>query len=143
MNYSINEKNKRNLVKLLTIFLVILILILLARYFYSLYSKKDNIQYSHNTSDKNQTFYVASDIHYLSEKLTDHGVAFEKYISSGDGKQLNYIDNILNAFITDIKKVKPDFLIISGDLTNNGEKESHLDLADKLKTIEKTVRQSL
>ena len=28
-------------------------------------------------------------------------------------------------------------LILSGDLTNNGEKESHIDIAEKLKEIEK------
>ncbi|WMJ88227.1 metallophosphoesterase [Anaerocolumna sp. MB42-C2] len=137
MNYTINKRKTRNLVRFLTVFLMVLLLILLARYFYFLYFPKDNTQYSRNNSDKDQTFYIASDVHYLSEKLTDHGIAFEKYISSGDGKQLNYIDSILKAFITDIKKTKPDFLIISGDLTNNGEKESHLDLSRNLKTIEK------
>jgi 3',5'-cyclic AMP phosphodiesterase CpdA len=88
-------------------------------------------------SGKDITFYIASDLHYLSNNLTDHGSAFQKYISSGDGKQLEYIDSIVNAFTQEVESKKPDVLILSGDLTNNGEKESHIDIAEKLKGIEK------
>lgn len=84
------------------------------------------------------TFYITSDLHYLSDSLTDKGEAFQKYVSSGNGTQLNYIDEILNAFIYEINSKKPDVLIISGDLTNNGEKKSHMDLARKLDEIEKS-----
>jgi 3',5'-cyclic AMP phosphodiesterase CpdA len=87
-------------------------------------------------SGKDIVFYTATDLHYLSKGLTDNGEAFNKFISSGDGKQLKYIDEIFDAFTYNIKTTKPDVLIISGDLTNNGEKQSHLDLAKKLKTIE-------
>ncbi|MBC7958272.1 MAG: metallophosphoesterase, partial [Vallitaleaceae bacterium] len=54
----------------------------------------------------------------------------------GDGRQLNYVDEIVNAFANDVNKKNPEILIISGDLTNNGEKESHLQLAQKLEDIE-------
>lgn len=81
-------------------------------------------------------FFVATDIHYLSKELTDNGKAYESYVKSGDGKQLNYIDEIVDAFTLDIEKRKPDFLVISGDLTSNGEEKSHLDLAKKLSYIE-------
>ena len=83
------------------------------------------------------TFFVASDTHYLAETLTDNGEAFQEFINSGDGKQLGYIHEIMNAFENDIKEKKPDILIISGDLTSNGEKESHLELAKRLTRIEK------
>lgn len=88
-------------------------------------------------SGKEITFFVASDIHYLSESLTDNGEAFQEFLNSGDGKQLDYIHEIMDAFENDIKKKKPDVLIISGDLTSNGEKESHLELAQRLTQIEK------
>ena len=81
------------------------------------------------------TFLFASDIHYLAKSLTDKGKAFNTFMDSGDGKQLNYIEEIVDAFIVDIKKKKPDVLIISGDLTTNGEKASHIELAKKLKEI--------
>ena len=87
-------------------------------------------------SGQDMTMYVTTDIHYLSESLTDHGRAFEEYVSSGDGKQLNDIEAIINAFSFEVKNKKPDVLIISGDLTNNGEKASHTDLAKKLHIIE-------
>jgi 3',5'-cyclic AMP phosphodiesterase CpdA len=82
------------------------------------------------------TFIQATDIHYLAESLTDKGEAYEKFIKSGDGRQLLYIDEVMEAFTNDIKKKKADVLIVSGDLTTNGEKESHLELSKKLKTIE-------
>jgi 3',5'-cyclic AMP phosphodiesterase CpdA len=89
-------------------------------------------------SGKDITMFVATDIHYLDKKLSDYGEAFEVYAASGDGKQINYVEEIVDAFSRDIKKAKPDILIISGDLTNNGEKENHLMLAKKLINIEKT-----
>lgn len=86
-------------------------------------------------SSKDITFFVATDVHYLAESLTDKGEAYQKFISS-DGRQLNYISEIVDAFSNDIKKKKADVLIVSGDLTTNGEKKSHLEFAKKLKKIE-------
>jgi 3',5'-cyclic AMP phosphodiesterase CpdA len=90
-------------------------------------------------SGKDITMFVATDIHYLAKDLIDNGEAFQTHLSSGDGKQLNYIDEIVSAFAKDINEQKPEILIISGDLTNNGEKESHLKLAEKLKYIEESA----
>ena len=89
-------------------------------------------------SGKDINFFITSDIHYLAKDLTDGGEAFQEFINSGDGKLLNYVEEITNAFTYDIKKKKPDILILSGDLTNNGEKKSHLELAKKLSDIEKS-----
>lgn len=87
-------------------------------------------------SNKHIKFFIATDPHYLSKNLTDGGKAFRNFIETGDGKQLNYIEEIMDAFVYDVKREKPDILIISGDLTNNGEKESHLDFSEKLKKIQ-------
>jgi len=84
------------------------------------------------------TFFITTDIHYLAGDLIHDGDAFQQYLAAGDGKQLNYLDEILEAFIRDIEQKTPDVLIISGDLTNNGEKESHLALARKLGRIEES-----
>jgi 3',5'-cyclic AMP phosphodiesterase CpdA len=88
-------------------------------------------------SGKDITFNITTDLHYLSNDLRDGGKAFKEYEASGNGKELKYIDSLLDAFTYDLKKEKPDVLIISGDLTNNGEKKSHIDLAKKLSIIEK------
>jgi 3',5'-cyclic AMP phosphodiesterase CpdA len=83
--------------------------------------------------------FVATDIHYLAKELNDQGEAYQKYIASGDGKLLHYSTDIVDAFAQDVTKKKPDVLIISGDLTNNGEMESHRELSKKLGEIEKSA----
>jgi 3',5'-cyclic AMP phosphodiesterase CpdA len=89
-------------------------------------------------SGKDINFFVAMDVHYLAESLTDKGEAYQKFITSSDGRQLNYISEIMDAFANDIKKKKADVLIVSGDLTTNGEKKSHMEFAEKLKKIEES-----
>ena len=89
-------------------------------------------------SGKEITMFVATDIHYMSKSLNDFGEAFAAFASSGDGKQINYIEELVDAFAYDIKKKQPDILIISGDLTSNGEKINHQELAGKLQQIEKS-----
>jgi 3',5'-cyclic AMP phosphodiesterase CpdA len=89
-------------------------------------------------SGKDITFFITTDVHYLAESLTDKGEAYEKFASGGDGRQLNYISEIVDAFSNDIKKKKADVLIVSGDLTTNGEKKSHQEFASKLKKIEQS-----
>lgn len=79
---------------------------------------------------------LASDIHYLSRGLTDFGDGFKYKVEHGDGKVVNYIWEITDAFIEAVKKEDPDLVILSGDLTLNGERDSHLDFARKLKEIE-------
>ena len=49
---------------------------------------------------------------------------------------MKYIWEITDAFIEEVKAEKPDVVILEGDLTYNGERESHLELAGKLESIE-------
>jgi 3',5'-cyclic AMP phosphodiesterase CpdA len=86
--------------------------------------------------EKDITMFVATDIHYLAKDLYVNGNAFQNYLDTSDGKLIHYIDEIMLAFTNDIANKKPDILIISGDLTNNGEKESHVKLAERLDEIE-------
>lgn len=85
---------------------------------------------------QNITFFIAADPHHLSKSTYTEGKAFQWFLNSGDGKLLNYTDEIIDAFTLDIKIRKPDVLIIPGDLTCNGERESHLEMVEKLKNIE-------
>lgn len=114
--------------KLIVLILILMVFLsgiaVLSNYLISKSSKRDTV------------FYITNDIHYLSNQLTDHGEAFQTFYKTGDGKQLEYIDEIVDAFTEDIQKNKPEVLIISGDLTSNGEKKSHLELAGKLAKIE-------
>ena len=86
---------------------------------------------------------TATDIHYLSPDLTDHGNVFREIINGADGKVIQYIDEIMDAFSDEVINAAPDVLILSGDLTFNGEKKSHMDLADKLSVIQKSGIQVL
>lgn len=88
-------------------------------------------------SGEDITFFIASDPHHLSKETYDDGKAFENFLTTGDGKLLHYSGEIIDAFTKDVKNQNPDILIIPGDLTGNGEKESHLEFAKKLKTIKK------
>jgi 3',5'-cyclic AMP phosphodiesterase CpdA len=80
-------------------------------------------------------FYIVSDPHHLSKKLYDDGEAFKTYVENGD-KLLQYTGEILDAVKDEIAENKPDFLVVSGDLTCNGARENHIDLAKKFREIE-------
>lgn len=78
----------------------------------------------------------ASDIHYMSPQLTDYGAAFNEFIDNGDGKVVMYMTQIWKAFAEEIIAARPDVLILSGDLTVNGERINHEELASCLGEIE-------
>lgn len=80
----------------------------------------------------------ATDLHYLDPSLTDNGEPFIKLLKKGDGKIIQFSEEILDNLISNTKENSLDYLIISGDLTYNGEKESHINLTKKLKTLEKS-----
>lgn len=79
-----------------------------------------------------ENIMLGTDIHYFSDSLTDGGLRFQEMVEYGDGKVVTYIDQITDAFLDEVVKLRPDVLVLSGDLTLNGEKASHKDLAEKL-----------
>ena len=82
------------------------------------------------------TIAIASDLHYLSPALTDNGPLFQEVVARGDGKLMLDIEAITEAFTEQMIAERPDLLILSGDLSFNGEYRSHVDLAEKLRRIE-------
>jgi len=79
---------------------------------------------------------VISDLHYFDPALIiEDGKALNDYVDS-DRKMIRESDAILNSVLDSIKLIKPDFLLISGDLTKDGEKSSHQKLALKLSNLE-------
>ncbi len=83
-----------------------------------------------------ENIMLATDIHYFANSLTDGGLRFQEMVEYGDGKVVTYIDQITDAFLDEVVKLQPDVLVLSGDLTLNGEKASHKDLAEKLHRVE-------
>ena len=79
---------------------------------------------------------VATDLHYLAPSLTDHGPIFRRMMENSDGKITEYCDEITDAFLDQVLAERPEALILTGDLSFNGERESHLALAAKLASLE-------
>lgn len=81
------------------------------------------------------TFVIATDLHYISPALTDHGAYFTRMLENSDGKVTAYIDELTDAFLSQVIARRPDGLILSGDLSFNGARRSHEDLAAKLRAV--------
>lgn len=86
---------------------------------------------------------VVSDLHYLAESLRDDGGSFLRYATGGDGKNLLEISLLLETLTQRVEREVPQVLVISGDLTNNGEKASHEELTQYLHRMEKAGTQVL
>lgn len=82
-----------------------------------------------------QTLVFATDLHYIAPTLTDHGAYFEKMIAASDGKVTEYIDEVTDAFLDQVAEMRPDALILSGDISFNGARISHVALAEKLAAV--------
>ena len=86
-------------------------------------------------SEETLNIMVATDLHYLSKSINDGGEAFCNVMSKGDGKVMTYIEEIVDAFVLEVIKRKPDALLLLGDLTFNSERISHIELAVKLERV--------
>ncbi len=84
---------------------------------------------------KQVEFWVVSDPHYINNNLTDSGSAYENIKRTAAGKELDYQEESWQAFIDKAIEQKPDMLILTGDLTLNGEKASAERLAELLKQL--------
>lgn len=83
-----------------------------------------------------QKIVIATDLHYLAEKLAgNRGSSFMEMVQASDGRVLQYGWEVLDAFLEDMLEEKPALVVLSGDLTLNGERESHEELAEKLSVL--------
>lgn len=82
------------------------------------------------------TLFSATDLHFLPESLGSSEATLEAAIADGDGKMIHYSEPLLTAFAAEIAAAKPDVLLLTGDLTFNGEKAGHAALATKLAALE-------
>lgn len=77
-------------------------------------------------------FAVLSDIHVFDTSLiVNHGEAFEDYLVN-DRKMLIESKAIVNEALRQIVAERPDFVLISGDLTKDGELLCHRYVADSI-----------
>lgn len=78
----------------------------------------------------------ATDLHYQSASSEDDGAAFNSFVERCDGKVVKYLPQLLDAFIDQVIKEKPAALVLSGDITMNGEKINHEELSERLHKVQ-------
>lgn len=78
---------------------------------------------------------VISDVHFLASSLAKEGKALSNY-ENGTGRNVSDLHAVFKEVLADISASKPDILLISGDMTNHGEKESHLEFIEKIKPLQ-------
>lgn len=81
-------------------------------------------------------FAIIADPHYYSEKLGNSGSAYEMRANS-DQKMLAHSKSVILAALDEIKNSDAEFLLIAGDLTNEGERVSHEEMRDVLYEFKK------
>ncbi|MBR5639746.1 MAG: metallophosphoesterase [Muribaculaceae bacterium] len=86
-------------------------------------------------SNDNYKIMVISDPHLLAPSLYDYGKAAQQ-LDASDMKLVLNSDLIMQRMVDDIINAKPQLLLISGDLTFNGERASHERLAEHLQRLE-------
>ena len=79
---------------------------------------------------------VISDIHYYSHELGTEGSAF-KFRESMCQYYLLESGAIVDAAIKNISESDCDAVLVCGDVTNNGEMCSHVELIEKLRVLNK------
>jgi UDP-2,3-diacylglucosamine pyrophosphatase LpxH len=89
-------------------------------------------------ADSAASLIVASDLHYFSPGLmTDTASTdFKTYLLS-DRKMIVQSPALLHSFLDSVRSRKPRIVLLTGDLTKDGEKQSHQEMADSLATLRK------
>ena len=77
---------------------------------------------------------ILSDVHLLSPELITPGAAIDK-ADAGETKMMAMSDNIMAAITDNIIDLQPALVLITGDLTHNGERASHERMAHYLERM--------
>ena len=88
--------------------------------------------------DMNLRIAVMSDLHYLSPDMIADTADFEHALNS-DRKLLKESSAILYEKFEQVRADKPDILLVSGDLTKDGEQECHAALAKQLQQLQQDI----
>lgn len=88
------------------------------------------------TQKADNTLKIASisDTHYLSPDMIKDTADYKTHLNS-DRKMFTESSAILDKMLDTVREDKPDVLLISGDLTKDGELEGHRALAKKLEEL--------
>ncbi|MDD6311106.1 MAG: metallophosphoesterase, partial [Firmicutes bacterium] len=79
---------------------------------------------------------IATDIHYLALENDMSDTEYEAILESNDGKILERSEELTDEFIRAVINQNPEILILTGDISFNGDERDHMAIADKLRSIE-------
>ena len=83
------------------------------------------------------TIAVITDIHYLSSEFTEEGDALDAY-ERITGRNIQDLHEVLDKVLTNLIEEDVDILLVTGDITNHGEKLSHKEFIDKILPLTET-----
>ncbi|MGN0294042.1 MAG: metallophosphoesterase family protein [Lachnospiraceae bacterium] len=75
---------------------------------------------------------AASDLHYLSPQLMEYSGKFRELCEALGEPEMEQLEEWMEEWLNRVEEVKPDALLVTGDLSWQGEKLSHVQLAGKL-----------
>ncbi len=78
---------------------------------------------------------VITDIHFLDKNLAAEGEALSAYERS-TGRNIADLHAVLDTVLVDLLKEALDLLLVTGDITNHGERQSHLGVIEKLRLLQ-------
>ena len=90
-----------------------------------------------NMENKITKFALIADPHYYSEKLGISGSAYQKE-ENVNQKMLKESRAVISAALEQIKNSDVEFLLVAGDLANDGERVSHEEMRELLSEFKKT-----
>lgn len=85
------------------------------------------------SAEKPVRIFLATDTHHLSPSLTDYGDMFHNVVYVNDGKLTEHSGEFVDALLSRAQAAQADVVVVTGDLTFNGERDSLLDIAEKFK----------
>lgn len=90
------------------------------------------------TNDLNSEIWVISDTHLIADSLHDNGQAFSRMQKTSQGKDLYYQETALASFMRMANAKKPAAIVVTGDVTFNGERVSAERFAEIFKHLKST-----
>ncbi|MCT6891910.1 MAG: metallophosphoesterase, partial [Lactobacillus sp.] len=90
------------------------------------------------TNKANTEFWVITDTHLIADSLHDDGQAFQRIQNTSQGKDLVYQEIALRAFTDLANEKKPAAIIVTGDVTFNGELISAQKFAEIFRNLNET-----
>ncbi|MCE5205540.1 MAG: metallophosphoesterase [Porphyromonadaceae bacterium] len=77
-----------------------------------------------------------TDVHYLAPQLAEEGKALFAF-EEATGRKTHELHEVLDKVLADLGRETPQILLITGDLTNHGERQSHLAFIELLRPLQK------